>query len=274
MVVDRPRRRTGRFTGRASSSIAFVVVATLALAACAGGDGYRTASPGPVSPVQAAWQDVGPDGTVFLLPGRQPATRGGDAEMSSPTALLGQVRRYDLGEIHRLVLSNDTSLRGENELVARIYPEQPGLPRALMGPSIESQMPRLRLDDSWLADRLSSEFPAALAPSSVLSGRNAYGPYNYVVLSGTPGYVCHFAWQELGARSNGYRTPGGLAFVQIELRYCASGDSATAGTRQPVVFARLGLRFMPSAYPGRYVGRGDNVTRHSGSAIHAFGREY
>lgn len=265
------RRRT------VSRALATLAVAGVLAACTAGGPGGRVDGGYlGASAVSPAWREVGVDRTVFDLPSA-PSTPAGETasgrdavSAGASTALLGQVRRYDLGQIHRLVLANDTGLRGENELVARLYPRTPGLGEALGRPRIESVLPRVQPDDAWLAQQLATRFPDTLAASQLQRGRNGYGPYSYVVLRSEAGEACHFAWQRLGGAQGGL--PSGLSAVHLELRHCQPVGPGTAEFGPPVLFEHLRLTFMPLWLPGRYAGDGIGAFDPAPDAIQAFGR--
>ena len=251
------------------------VSALLGACATAGGSGrYNDGRMGGAVAVSPAWQEIAVDRTVFDLQAIRATAADTSSKLAPPEALLAQVRRYDLGQIQRLVLANQTGLRGENELIARLHPRPPGLAEALRGPAIETELKRIRLDDAWLAEQLAERFPAGVDTSPVRGGRNGYGPYSYVVVRTDAQAACHFAWQRLDGTQDAYGLPAGLGAVDVELRYCVPHSQAGTGPGAPAVLDNLRLTFMPLPLRGRYATGFGGYSAPAPDAIQAFGGGY
>lgn len=266
-------RRGRRACLRAAAAL--TLAGLLGACATAGGSGrYTDGRISDIGVVSPAWQEIAVEHTVFDLRAPRASAVETSNTLATPEVLLAQVRPYDHGQIQRLVLANQTGLRGENELIARLHPRAPGIAEALRGPLIETELKRVRLDDAWLAEQLTERFPAGLATSPVRSGRNGYGPYSYVVARAGAHGACHFAWQRLNETQGGDGLASGLAALDVELRYCVHETQAGAELGAPAIFDNLRLTFTPLPLRGRYAtGLGGN-TAPAPDAIQAFGGSY
>lgn len=277
-TVADPGTRPGR---RPAKPVFVKAAAGLAIAgllgACTpagGGARYTDGIGNARTAVSPAWQEVAADRTVFDLRAIGPGANADEAGSQQIAPVLAQVRRYDLGQVQRVVLANATGLRGENELVARLHPRAPGLAEALRGPTIRNQLERVRLDDAWLSEQLEARFPAEVVASGVESGRNAYGPYSFVVLRDSNRYVCYFAWQRLDATRGAYGMPGRLAAIDLELRHCQPASGASSLRSRPQAFEGLALTFMPLPLGDRYATGAMPYDRPAPDAIQAFSQPY
>lgn len=142
--------------------------------------------------------------------------------------LAAEVRTYDLGETHRLVLDNDTALPGENLLMAHLYAEAPGLFGRLGQEPLDSSPPAVNPSEAWLEETLPDVFERGYEVSELGDAFNPYGRYYFVTLEYDTAERCVLAWQELEGGRRGVPLPVGLDEVFIMMRYCAAAAPAQA----------------------------------------------
>ncbi|MBK1698504.1 cellulose biosynthesis protein BcsN [Rhodovibrio salinarum] len=226
----------------------------LTLAACTAPQRYEDRR----EAVAPLWQQAAPADTVFEIVA--PSSGTSAAQSSEPaesdarpelTAIRGFVRVYDFGESHRLILSNNTSIPGSNEVIAHLRPPRPGLVSSLSRPEIRTRVPSIQPDREWLHSEIQEQFPTDYTASGVRTAQNAYGDYAYVVLTGDGDATCLLAWQRLVEGQSEVFLPRGLSSVFTTLRYC---DAAQPPSRIAQVFQRIQLDFL-AARPGGDAGR-------------------
>lgn len=149
-------------------------------------------------------QEIAPDRSIVVLPASFTKER---------LAVRQRVEGDDT--VERIVLANNTTAPGENEIVVRT--EQRGTLMSLLRGGFDNPYTEKSIDD-----RIDEEFPDDAEVSLPLDRTNRHGPYRYV--TATYGNVrCVLAWQLVDAQAE---ITGKTHTYAVDMRLCDDDRNA------------------------------------------------